>query len=299
MKRLLREGKAEIELAVTKCLTGAKLTPSELNEVCAVGESDLMRDYGCDLYMAETVKLHAKREMLRLRAQNQFTRMEGLWNEDGYPSKPFTRTDYIKESRRRLREDHHEEDRSHHGDGRMMDYGHNKSDAEEGRMMKQVLRDIAVDAYRLHQMLEDGDDLPQWCQYKTAQAQQMVGSVRDYLEYKLERAGEDPVGEEEMFDPEEMEDDFGEESTEMAMDAQDYEDDYDVEEPEDDDYETGDYEEDVDSDDSDDDSSEIADYDEGMKDSDDTAPDYEEDEGYDSADVKMSLEKTSTSSEDF
>ena len=299
MKRLLREGKAEIELAVTKCLTGAKLTPSELNEVCAVGESDLMRDYGCDLYMAETVKLHAKREMLRLRAQNQFTRMEGLWNEDGYPNKPFTRTDYIKESRRRLREDHHEEDRSHHGDGRMMDYGHNKSDAEEGRMMKQVLRDIAVDAYRLHQMLEDGDDLPQWCQYKTAQAQQMVGSVRDYLEYKLERAGEDPVGEEEMFDPEEMEDDFGEESTEMAMDAQDYEDDYDVEEPEDDDYETGDYKEDVDSDDSDDDSSEIADYDEGMKDSDDTAPDYEEDEGYDSADVKMSLEKTSTSREDF
>ena len=137
-RRILREGKAELELAVTKCLTGAKLTPSELNEVCAVGESDLMRDYGCDLYMAETVKLHAKKEMMRLRAQNQYTRMDGLSNDNGYPTKPFSRTEYIKESRRRLREDHHEEDRSQHDAGRMMDYGHNKSDAEEGRMMKHL-----------------------------------------------------------------------------------------------------------------------------------------------------------------
>lgn len=260
MRRTLREGKAELELAVTKCLTGAKLTTAELNEICAVGESDLMRDYGCDLYMAETVKLHAKREMMRLRAQNQFTKMDGLWNGDGYPVKPFTRTEYVKESRKRLKEDHHRDDRSddqgdYHDGGRMLDYGHTKSDSEEGRMMKQVLRDIAVDAYRLHQMLEDGDDLPQWCQYKAAQAQQMVGSVRNYLEYKLERAGEDPVGEEEMFDPEEMEEDFGDDSAEMVSDA---------------------YGEDYDSDDFDD---EDGDFDE----------DYDDfgDDGYDDADVKV------------
>lgn len=284
-RRILREGKAELELAVTKCLTGAKLTPSELNEVCELGESDLMRDYGCDLYMAETVKLHAKKEMMRLRAQNQYTRMDGLWNDTGYPTKPFSRTEYIKESKRRLREDHHEEDRSHHDDGRMMDYGHNKSDAEEGRMMKQVLRDIAVDAYRLHQMLEDGDDLPQWCQYKTAQAQQMVGSVRDYLEYKLERAGEDLVGEEEMFDPEEMEDDFGEESTEMAMDSWDDEDDYDVEEPDEDD--ADDYEEEgIDLDDPHDASTWAAGYKAGGE---ETSED--EDDGYDDSEIKVSLEK--------
>lgn len=236
-RRFLREGKAVLELAVTKCLTGAKLSPEETNEVCALGESDLMRDYGCDLYMAETVKLHAKREMMRLRAQNMYTPIEGLWNKTGYPDKPFTRTEYIKESRRRLAEDIHGDDHADHdhshssSGGRMLDYGHTKSDSDEGRMMKQTLRDIAVDAYRLHQMLEDGDDLPQWCQYKTAQAQQMVGSVRNYLEYKLERGGEDPVGEEEMFDPEEMQDDFGAKSTEMAMDSwdDDSDDDHEVE----------------------------------------------------------------------
>lgn len=270
MRRKLFEGKVEVELAVTKCLTGAKLTPTEVNEVCALGESDLMRDYGCDLYMAETVKLHSKRELFRLRAQNQFTKMDGLMNDTGYPAKPYSKTAYIKESKRRLMEDHHEEDRSHSDPGRMLDYGHNKSDSEEGRMMKQVLRDIAVDAYRLHQMLEDGDDLPQWCQYKTAQAQQMVGSVRNYLEYKLERMGDDRVGEEEMFDAEEMEDDFGEESAEMAMDSWD---------DDEDEYESDD--------------------DEMYSDEEEYGPeemevDYEESEdevGYDGADVKISLEK--------
>lgn len=90
-------------------------------------------------------------------------------------------------------------------------------------------------------MIEDGDDLPQWCQYKAAQAQQMVGSVRDYLEYKLERMGDDLVGEEEMFDPEEMEEDFGEDSADTMMDIwhededEDSEDEmsYDVEMPDD------------------------------------------------------------------
>lgn len=222
-KRFLRESKAVAELAVTKCLTGAKLTPEEMNEVCDLGESDLMRDYGCDLYMAETVKLHAKREMMRLRAQNKFTPIEGLWNKTGYPEKPFTRTEYIKESRKRLNEDIHSAsydnpDRSHSSPGgRMLDYGHVKSDSDEGRMMKQSLRDVAVDAYRLHQMIEDGDDLPQWCQYKAAQAQQMIGSVRNYLEYKLERGGEDMVGEEEMFDPDEMSSDFGVNSSDADM----------------------------------------------------------------------------------
>lgn len=216
-KRIIAEAKADINLAVVKCLTGAKLTPLEVNEVCALTQAQLMKEYGCDLYMAETVKLHSKRELFRLRAQNQYTRMDGLMNDTGYPSKPYTRTAYIKESKRALREDHHEEDRSHGSDGRMLDYGHTKSDSEEGRMMKQSLRDLAVDAYRLHQMIEDGDDLPQWCQYKVAQAQSMAQSVRNYLEYKLEREGQDLVGEEEMFDPGEMQSDFGKDSAEHAM----------------------------------------------------------------------------------
>jgi hypothetical protein len=307
MRRLIREGKAELELAVTKCLTGAKLTPVELTEVCAVGESDLMRDYGCDLYMAETVKLHAKKEMLRLRAQNQFTKMDGLWNDNGYPTKPYTRTEYIKESRRRLREDHHEEDRHSDQPGRMMDYGHTKSDSEEGRMAKKALRDIAVNAYRLHQMLEDGDDLPQWCQYKMAQAEMMMSTVRDYLEYKLERMGEDPVGEAEMFDQEEMEEDFGEQASQMQYGPEEYEyEEYDEDEYEEDDedeYEEDDedeYEE-YDEDEYDEDEYDEDEYDEDeqVKSDDSSAEpemphdveDIEDDEGYDGAEVKISLEK--------
>ena len=301
MRRLIREGKAELELAVTKCLTGAKLTPSELNEVCAVGESDLMRDYGCDLYMAETVKLHAKKEMLRLRAQNQYTKIDGLWNDNGYPTKPYTRTEYVKESRRRLKENHHEEDRHSDQHGRMMDYGHEKSDSEEGRMAKKALRDIAVNAYRLHQMLEDGDDLPQWCQYKMAQAEMMMSTVRDYLEYKLERMGEDPVGEAEMFDQEEMEEDFGEQSSQMQYgpeeyDDDDYEDDYDdddeldVDELSDElmsaaqEFENNheDYQEDAEEPDEE----SVPSYDD-----DDETTEVEDDEGYDDADVKVSLAK--------
>lgn len=211
-RRVLRESKKNLDLAVIKCLTKAPLNPSELHEICAVTQADLMRDHGCDLYMAEQVMLHTKKELFRLRAQNLFTRFESPEFDGGYPKKPYTRTYPLKEN-------HHMEDRSHGSSGRMLDYGHSKSDSEEGRMMKQALRDIAVDAYRMHQMLEDGDDLPQWCQYKAAQAQQMIGSVRNYLEYKLERMGGDLVGEKEMFDPSEMAQDFGQESADMAMDT--------------------------------------------------------------------------------
>ena len=102
-KRLISESKTKktAELAVMKCLTGAKLTPNEVNEICELNVSDLMKDFGCDLYMAEAVKNHGKREQFRLRAQNQFEKMDGLWNETGYPSKPYTRTEYIKESKKK------------------------------------------------------------------------------------------------------------------------------------------------------------------------------------------------------
>lgn len=222
MRKILKESKKTLELAIVKCLTKGKLNHEEVNEVSLITQADLMTHYGCDLYMAEQVVLHAKNEKYRLRAQNLFSSPREF--EGGYPSKPYTRTAPISESKRKLREDHHDMG------GRMLDYGHNKSDSDEGRMMKQTLRDIAVDAYRLHQMLEDGDDLPQWCQYKAAQAQQMVGSVRNYLEYKLERMGDDMVGEEEMFDPEEMAQDFGvyHEPEEELENVEDYEDSYEV-----------------------------------------------------------------------
>lgn len=179
-RRLLSEAKKDLELAVTKALCNAPLRRVELNELLAITQSDLMRDYGCDLYMAERVKQHTKSEQYRMRAQDLQTPSEDL--ADLYPEKPYTRTSPMNESA-----------------GRMLDYGHVVSDSREGRMAKNALRETAVDAYRLHQMLDDEDDLPQWCEYKIAQAQLMIQSVRNYLEYKLERHHEDLPGEVEIY----------------------------------------------------------------------------------------------------
>lgn len=190
-RRLLSEAKKDLELGIVKALSDAPLNPSELTELLAVSAADLMRDYGCDLYMAEHVKNHTKLEQYRLRAQDAFTPIDDDTLAK-YPSKPYTRSSPINEAHNVLAEDHG-------GDGRMLDYGHVASDSHEGKMAKSSLRNIAVDSYRLFQMLNDGDDLPQWCEYKIAQAQQMMNSVREYLEYKLETQGDDIPGELEMF----------------------------------------------------------------------------------------------------
>jgi hypothetical protein len=179
-RRLLSEAKKDLDLAVVKCLTGGRLTPQELYEVTAITQADLIRAHGCDLYMAEKVKQHAKQEQYRLRAQNQFTKIDGMQNT-GYPKKPYTRTDPIAESV--LKEDHGHFESS--GGGRMLDYGRQKSDSDEGFMMKSFLMNIAKNAKELHDMLQKEDDLPEWCHYKVAQAQGMIQSVRNYIEYDL------------------------------------------------------------------------------------------------------------------
>jgi len=97
MKSLLKESKKDCQLAVLKCLTGAQLSDIELKEVHNITYDDLMSDHGCDLYMAEQVKLHAKKENHRQRAQNLYTRPEKY--ETLYPTKPQTRSAPIAESK--------------------------------------------------------------------------------------------------------------------------------------------------------------------------------------------------------
>ena len=189
-QRLLSEAKKDLELAVVKALCDAPLRREELDELMAITQSDLIRDHGCDLYMAERVTQHAKQELYRMRAQNLQTPEEEL--SDLYPAHPYTRTSPLNEA----------------GEGRMLDYGHVVSDSREGRMAKGALRNIAVDSYRLHQLLDDEDDIPQWCAYKIAQAKLMMNSVREYLEYKLERHHEDLPGEVEIFLGDEPEEGF-------------------------------------------------------------------------------------------
>lgn len=68
--------------------------------------------------------------------------------------------------------------------GRNFDYGHYKSDAKEGKMMKKSLLVMAKDLAELHKFLEDHDDLPTWCHSYISVARDRLGVVKDYLTTK-------------------------------------------------------------------------------------------------------------------
>ena len=68
--------------------------------------------------------------------------------------------------------------------GRNLDYGHQKSDAKEGKMMKKSLLVMAKDLVELHKYLDDQDDLPTWCHSYISVARDRLGVVKDYLTTK-------------------------------------------------------------------------------------------------------------------
>ena len=72
-------------------------------------------------------------------------------------------------------------------DGRMFDYGHQKSDSQEGRMSKAKLFRMGQMSQSLHDRLEDGDDLPGWVQDKITTAEDRLQSAYDYMDYKIHR----------------------------------------------------------------------------------------------------------------
>ena len=72
-------------------------------------------------------------------------------------------------------------------DGRMLDYGHAKSDSHEGRMTKAKLFRMGKMAQSFHDRLEDGDDLPEWVQDKVTTAEDRLRSAYEYIDYKLHR----------------------------------------------------------------------------------------------------------------
>ena len=69
--------------------------------------------------------------------------------------------------------------------GRNLDYGHTKSDSGEGKMAKTTLLTMARDMYNLYTLLNDQDDLPQWCHYKLAKSSADLATVTDYLTSKI------------------------------------------------------------------------------------------------------------------
>jgi hypothetical protein len=72
-------------------------------------------------------------------------------------------------------------------DGRMFDYGSDKSDSHEGRMTKAKLFRLAQMAQSLHDRMEDGDDLPEWVQDKITTSEDRISSAHDYIDYKIRR----------------------------------------------------------------------------------------------------------------
>ena len=63
----------------------------------------------------------------------------------------------------------------------------------EGDMAKDQLLIIADAAEELHDMLEDDENLPEWCQNKISKAMDDLDTVRDYMLAK--DTEEDPEGE--------------------------------------------------------------------------------------------------------
>ena len=69
--------------------------------------------------------------------------------------------------------------------GTNLDYGHTKSDSGEGKMAKTTLITMGRDLYNLYMLLNDQDDLPQWCHYKLSSAKDDLQDVADYLTSKI------------------------------------------------------------------------------------------------------------------
>ena len=72
-------------------------------------------------------------------------------------------------------------------DGRMLDYGHTKSDSKEGRMTRSKLFRMGQMSQSMHDRLDDMDDLPEWVQDKVTTAEDRLRTAYDYIDYKLHR----------------------------------------------------------------------------------------------------------------
>ena len=180
MKKMLSEARADLESGIAKSLGRGKLNQDELLELGKVTVAELITDHELDSVMAEKVMLHVQAENNRATYQDQYTTSH--LDDDFVKRGGYTRTHPIAESKV-LSEDMHDS-------GRMLDYGHVKSDSHEGKMARQALYDLAMYGAELHDMLQDGDDLPQWCHYKIATARTNLAKVKHYLRYKLARKGQ-------------------------------------------------------------------------------------------------------------
>lgn len=77
--------------------------------------------------------------------------------------------------------------------GLNLDYGTVKSDADEGKMFKSTLKRVIANAKELESAIHNSDDLPQWCHYKLAYANENIRTIHDYLLQKIEDYNEEDL----------------------------------------------------------------------------------------------------------
>jgi hypothetical protein len=64
--------------------------------------------------------------------------------------------------------------------------GRNLGSGGKSRMSRQQLHHIAEYAVELWNLLDDEDEIPEWCQSKIAVMTDAIGKVKHHLEYKIE-----------------------------------------------------------------------------------------------------------------
>ncbi|MBP04527.1 MAG: hypothetical protein CMA72_07065 [Euryarchaeota archaeon] len=145
----------ELEIAISLALAGLRITPEQQMAISEAKFVDLV-DLGLSLDEIANLKNATTKEMQRSIAQfaSYGDKSEMLSEGHGMHMDNMAARDF--------------------------DYG-----SGEAKMTKRQLYHIAKNAMMLHESLMDGDDLPEWCQSKIAQAEQAVDDVAEYLEYKM------------------------------------------------------------------------------------------------------------------
>ncbi|MEC7118250.1 MAG: hypothetical protein VXW71_08745 [Actinomycetota bacterium] len=157
------------DLAVVKALSRSSLTIEEVEQLLDADRKYYTVDQGLDHVQTQDVKKWAKSEAQRIRAQyaTQAKNLEEL--------EEAAKTGML--SLALLTED----------EGRLFDYGEVKSDSDEGRMAKEDLFRMSEYSSKLHDLLHDDDDLPEWCLKYIYLSSAALAKVYHYLEYKMFR----------------------------------------------------------------------------------------------------------------
>lgn len=164
------------DLAVVKALSKSALTLDEVEKILEADKKYFLVDQGLDFVQSSEVKRWARHELNRHRAisvgkTKSLEEMEELEEGLGQLGKLLTEEDL----------------------GRLLDYGEVKSDSDEGRMAKQDLYKMSEYSLKLHELLHDDDDLPEWCLKYIYLSSAALSKVYHYLDYKMFRKTPPPT----------------------------------------------------------------------------------------------------------